>query len=472
MATLLADIAALFAIDGSQLAEPDMIARLVLQVGLFAGSAFFSMSETALFSLSRVHLQRLRRRRHPQSETLHALLDHPRRLIISILCGNELINIAAGINLAGILLALYGRADLAALANIVIMFPLLMLFSEVTPKTLAASNPQAVAATVVARPMAAWVRIVAPVRHVVRAVADRITTLIVGRERTAENLLNIDEFRTLLDEVTEEGEVSAIERTIIDNLLAADETEVVALMMPRPRIRYLDAALPMAELLAAFRALKYARVPVYADNRDNVVGMLHAEDVVGLTLDAVDPATLGLDEILRPALFVPPTKRVDELFALFRAEDTNCALVLNEFGGVDGFVTLHDVIGFVFGELAESDLHQPTYVEEGEHTRLVSGSMRLDTFNRLTNLGISDSRMTTIGGVVFRALDRVPAAGDRVALTGCTATVVQMDGRRISKLRITQAGAREGSAPAAALRDDEAARDAAAVAAAAARPEA
>lgn len=451
MDRLVAGFASLGAVDTARLAEPDMVLRLLLQVALLAGSAFFAMSETALFSLSRVHLQTLRRRRHPQSDTLHALLDHPRRLIISILCGNELINIAASVNLASILLDLYGRPEAAALANIVIMFPLLMVVSEVTPKTLAASRPVVIAADVVARPIAAWVRVVAPLRAVVRAVSDRITSVIVGPARADRHLLKIDEFRTLLADVAQEGEVSAIERTIIDNLLAADETEVVQIMVPRPRIRYLNAALPTAALLDAFKALRYARVPVYRDNRDDVIGVLCAEDVLRLELGGVDPASVAVDELVRPPLFIPPTKRVEELFGLFRREGTNCAFVLNEFGGVDGMVTLHDVIGFVFGELAESDLHRPTYVEEGPHSFLVSASMRLEAFNRLTNLGVEDGRMATIGGVVFRLLDRVPREGDVVQLPGCTATVVTMDRRRISKLRITRAGARPGDTPAEAL---------------------
>ncbi|MGI9418036.1 MAG: CNNM domain-containing protein, partial [Geminicoccaceae bacterium] len=130
-----ASLAAFFAVDSARLTEPDMIARLLLQGFLFGCSAFFSGSETALFSLSRLDLQKLRRERHPKSETLHALLDEPRRLIISILCGNELVNIAATVNMAGIMIALYGP-ERAGWINILVMFPLLLLLGEVTPKTI------------------------------------------------------------------------------------------------------------------------------------------------------------------------------------------------------------------------------------------------------------------------------------------------------------------------------------------------
>ena len=141
-----------FAFDTSRLAEPDMIIRLIIQGLLLFGSAFFSGSETALFSLSRLDLQKLRRERQRHSETLHALLDQPRRLIISILCGNELVNIAAAANMTGILVSLYG-VDRAGLISVLVMVPLLLLFGEVTPKTISVSNPVRISTGIVATPM-------------------------------------------------------------------------------------------------------------------------------------------------------------------------------------------------------------------------------------------------------------------------------------------------------------------------------
>ena len=133
MAQYWMEVKLFFAFDPARLLTPGMLFALVLQVALLMCSAFFSGSETALFSLSRLDLQKLRRDRHPRSETLHALLDQPRRLIISILCGNELVNIAATINLAGILVNLYGDDDRAGWINILVMFPLLLLVGEVSP---------------------------------------------------------------------------------------------------------------------------------------------------------------------------------------------------------------------------------------------------------------------------------------------------------------------------------------------------
>ena len=140
-----------FAFDPSRLLAPDMVVRLVLQAGLLAGSAFFSGSETALFSLSDVDLEELRRKRDPRTDLLHDLLSQPRRLIISILCGNELINIAATANMAGILIVLYGP-ERAGLISLLVMVPLLLLFGEITPKTIAVSFPVQVSTRIVSTP--------------------------------------------------------------------------------------------------------------------------------------------------------------------------------------------------------------------------------------------------------------------------------------------------------------------------------
>ncbi len=430
------------AFDTARLAEPEMIFRLGLQVFLFVCSAFFSGSETALFSLSRLDLQKLRRDRHPQSETLHDLLDQPRRLIISILCGNELVNIAATVNLAGIMVDLYGDGR-AGWINIIIMLPLLLLFGEVTPKTIAVANPVRISAGLVSAPLSAWVRLVTPLRWGIRMIADRITTWIVGEERARENILQVDEFRSLMEEVVAEGVLDATERVLIDNLLESGETEIVEIMTPRTRIKFLSADMNVPEMVERFREYRHPRVPVFCDHRDNLVGFVHAEDIIGPVLDDVDLSMLKPADIMRPPIVVPPTKNVDEMFDFFQAHNARAAVVLNEFGGVDGFITMRDVLNFIFGEISESMSGQHLYQEQDQNIYEVPGEMKLTDFNDLTNFGIEDPRMTTIGGVVFRYLDRLPQVGDRVVVEGIVATVLEMDGHRLARVRVARGLAAE-----------------------------
>ncbi len=430
-------LAAFFRFDPARLSEPGMIFALCLQALLFVLSAFFSGSETALFSLSRLDLQKLRRERHPRSETLHALLDQPRRLIISILCGNELVNIAATANLAGILVQLYGEGK-AGWINVLVMFPLLLLLGEVTPKTIAVSNPVRISAGLVAEPMSVWIRLITPLRRVVRLASDTITTWIVGKELARENILQVDEFRTLLADVAEEGVLDATERVLIDNLLEAGETEIVEIMTPRTRINFLKDDMSVPEIVTAFQKYKHPRVPVCHEHHDALVGFVHAEDVLRLTLDEVDTAQISLDDIMHPPIVVPPTKYVDEMFDFFQANNVRAAVVLNEFGGVEGLITMRDIISFIFGEISEGVTGQELYQERDENDYEIPGDMKLTDFNDLTNFGIEDPRMTTIGGVVFRYLDRLPAVGDRVGMDGLVATVLEMDGHRLAKVRITK----------------------------------
>ena len=430
-------VKAFFAFDTTLLLQPGMIALLVLQVFLLCCSAFFSGSETALFSLSRLDLQKLRRDRHPRSETLHALLDQPRRLIISILCGNELVNIAATANLAGILVVLYGEQR-AGWINVLIMFPLLLLLGEVTPKTIAVSHPVRISAGLVAGPIATWARLITPLRRVIRLSAEQITTWIVGEERARENILQVDEFRTLLAEVADEGILDATERVLIDNLLEAGETEIVEIMTPRTRVNFLKDDMSVLEVVDHFRGFRHPRVPVCHEHHDNLVGFVHAEDVLRLVLDGVDLSKLTLDQLLHPPVIVPPTKYVDEMFDFFQANNVRAAAVLNEFGGMEGFITMRDIINFIFGEVSEAIAGQELYEERDENVFEVPGEMKLTDFDDLTNFGIEDPRMTTIGGVVFRYLDRLPKVGDQVGMDGLIATVLEMDGHRLARVRIAK----------------------------------
>ncbi|MDZ7750983.1 MAG: hemolysin family protein [Gammaproteobacteria bacterium] len=435
------------AFDPALLAEPAMIVRLTLQVLLFIASAFFSGSETALFALSRLDMQKLRRERNRHADSLHALLDQPRRLIISILSGNEVVNIAATANMTGILVTLYGDERAGVVATLV-MVPLLLLFGEVTPKTIAVSNPVRISTNVVAAPMNLWVRLVSPLRWVIRGVADRITTYIVGAEKAAENILQLDEFRSLVEEVAKEGDLNATERALIYNLLEAGDTEIVEIMTPRTRTRFLDANAPVDELVEQFKRYRHSRVPVFRTHRDNLIGFVHAEDVVRLTFKHDDLSQLTVDDIVRPPVVVPLTKKVDEMFDFFQEKNARAAVVLNEFGGVDGFVTMADVINFIFGHTAGDVTGQEYYQERDENVYEVDGDMKLTDFNNLTNFGIEDPRMTTIGGVAFRHLDRLPQVGDTVNVEGIRLTVLEMDSHRIAKLRVARGDWTDEEAPA------------------------
>ena len=419
------------------LQEPDMIARLALQVLLFAASAIFSMSETALFSLRETDLQRIDNARPAQSRRIRTLLEEPRQLIVSILCGNELINIAATVNLAGILLALFGNPGAAAIANTVIMLPLLLILGEITPKTLAVTQPQAMSTRVVEPVISPWVRIVMPLRAVVRVAADALTGLIVGREEAKKNLLSTDEFKTLLDDVGDQGIVNPVERRIILNLIAASDWPVTQIMVPRPRIVYADASAPVPETLELFRTARHRRLPVFRGTRDNVIGVLKPERVIEVV--AAKPVeAITIDDLLEPATMAPTTVTVSELAEFFKDGDHHGVLLVNEFGGIEGMVTADDVFGFLIsGEAAHLENHSG--VAEVDDVLTCAGLTPVRALRGRTPFPLPEhAGVTTIGGLVLSLLGTVPEPGDMVRESGLTFRVEAMDGLLIDRLTIAR----------------------------------
>lgn len=428
-----------FVWDSMMAADLELVIRITFQVVLLVSSAFFSGSETALFSLSRLDLQKLRNSRNPKSDKIHELLDEPRRLIISILCGNELVNIASSANMAGILVTFYGETD-AGWINILVMVPILLLVGEVTPKTFAVTFPVKFSTKLSAVLLPKWILFITPLRGAVRFIADRVTTWIVGEEVKQENILQADEFRTLVEEGAATGAIDATERVLIDNMMGASETEIISIMTPRTRINFLDADMPFQELISEFRRFHHPRVPIVRQTHDNILGFLQSEDVVRLIHKGTDLSTVKVEDILRPAHFVPPTKKVDEMFDYFQRHNTRAAIIVGEYGGVVGMLTMKDVLTSIFGEISGTVKGHEFYQEEDDNTYILPGDMRLVDVNNLTNFSLEDPMMTTIGGVAFRLYDRLPGVGESVIHEGLKFTVLSMDGLRIKTLQVSITG--------------------------------
>ena len=413
----------------------ELTLRCLFQIVLLGSSAIFSGSETALFSLSRIDLQKLRQSGHKDSESIHAMLDEPRRLIISILCGNELVNIASAVNMTSILLLFFAEQNIGWI-NIVIMVPLLLLIGEITPKTIAVNFPVKFVSRVTAKILPRWIVFITPLREVIRFISDYITTLIVGENVDRQNILQPDEFRTLLEEGEETGIIDATERILIDNVLEASETDISRIMTPSPRILLLNAELPVPELIEQFRSLRHPRIPLYKGHWDNVIGFIHSEDILKLIRGGGEMDKVTLDMIIKPAHFVPPTKKIDEMFDYFQAHNTRIAIILGEYGEVLGLITMKDVLTFIFGEISGAMEGMEYYREDDDNSYVVPGDMRLTDFYNLTNFDIDDPVMTTIGGVAFRLFDRLPAVDDFIEHEGYKFTIKEVKGLRISKIMV------------------------------------
>ncbi|MEQ8313219.1 MAG: hemolysin family protein [Gammaproteobacteria bacterium] len=429
-------IVSLFA-DPPRLLQLDMLLRIVVQIALFFCSALFSGSETALFSLTRYDLQRLSRKRHPQSDKLQALLEQPRRLIVSILCGNELVNIAAAANMTAILVELFGVQTASWMAAVV-MVPLILLLGEVTPKTLAVINPVWASTRIVATPLSWWVKVIRPVAFIVRSVADWTTTRLIGPERVKEDILQVEEIQTLIDEGVESGEFTATDKSLVSNLIQASTKRVDEIMTHRSRVKFIDGSQSREDIRTQVARQRHPRVPVYRNNLDNVIGFLHVEDV--LDWDPEQLETLGLEQFLHPVHAVPGTRMIDEMLDFFQEHDIQAALVVSEFGTIEGLVTLSDITRYMCTGLfqAESPQSEVLYTEEGRYE--FDGWMPISQFRRLLGLGVGEPNMTTVGGFVLRHLGRMPREGESFTIENMQITVLKMAGLQIARLQVEPLG--------------------------------
>lgn len=340
----------------------DVALRLILFFACILCAGFFSGSETALFSLGRVRLARLREQRHPRAGLVERLLGEPRRLIATIFIGNELVNIAAATLMASIVNR--WKQDLGETAVVLvstgISVPVVLLFGEITPKNIA--QQVAVGWAVHAARILDWLaRLIAPVRWLIEKVADA-TVRVAGGRAGAEPAAGAGdvgegEFRTLVELARHEGQIDPSERQMIHRVLELGERTVAQVMTPADRIFALSASHALARVVDEVRANVYSRVPVYEGSRDRVIGILHVKDVLGAARGLGDERRLK--ELLHEPFFVPPRARCDWLLREFRRRRIHLALVVDEYKRLIGLVTLEDLLEELFGEIVDEKERAP-----------------------------------------------------------------------------------------------------------------
>jgi putative hemolysin len=331
----------------------DAPTRLILLGLLILVSAFFSGSETALFSMSRAKRQKLAATGDPTSRLILRLLAKPRRLIATILVGNELVNISAGAVAAGLgeqTLGQFGRTAAEVLTTLLLL-PFVLLVGEITPKSIAVKASEGWA-RIAARPIALFAWVCAPLRWLVRGLSEVLLLLLGGRPPQSDEGLREEEFRALVDVGSEEGELAQTERQLIHNVFEFGDKTVAQVMTPAAKLFALSYDLPMARLVEEVVRQRFSRIPVYRGRRDNIVGVLLAKDLVGYARGQWRGArTLG--DLLRPPFYVPKTTKLDRLFRQMQRRKTHMALVVDEYGRTIGVVTMEDLLEELFGAIAE-----------------------------------------------------------------------------------------------------------------------
>ncbi|MFH1125335.1 MAG: hemolysin family protein [Pseudomonadota bacterium] len=416
--------------------------ELVLFILMLGLSGFFSSSETALFSLSRVQLEQMRRDQHPRIDLIKRMLSQPRRLIMTILIGNELVNVTATVISAAVIIKLFGPEK--KWINLFVMVPLLLLAGEITPKVLAIRHNMAFAG-IESGPIDLFARLIKPLRMLIRNVADRFITLFVGKERSRGNIITEDMVRTLAHEAVGEGTLDSVEAQFIDQIFDFGNKTVEDVMTPRSYIFFLPVEMHLEGMIKELGRTRRTKVPIYREHRDNIVGILHARDLLGMDVKEVMQDPRGIEKVLREPYFVPESKLAADLFHDFRERKLSVALTVDEYGGVTGLVTMEDLLECIFGEIhsPSDELLQVNIKDLGGGRHAIDGAMPIREFNEEMHTELSDEWGETLGGLLLHLHGELPPKGTVIRVGELQFTVVEAEQNRIKTVelkRMSEAG--------------------------------
>ncbi len=418
----------------------ELFVELFLFVCLMGLSAFFSSAETSLFSLNSLQLEQMRRMRSPRITLIEQLLSKPRQLIVTILIGNEFVNVSASVISAAIVIDLLG-SDMKWV-NILIMVPILLLVGEITPKTLAMRNNVAFA-SFQCRLIDLFARAIAPLRWTVRQIADFFITMIVGSERSRANIVTEDMVRSLAEEAVGEGVLDREEALYINRIFDFGDKKLRDVMTPRSRVSFLSAGSSLEAAARLYRSTGHTKVPVYGKDQDSIIGILYSRDLLSEPLGQRQTKTVG--DLVRKAFMVPESKLVADLFYTFRKRKISLAIVVDEYGGVTGLVTMEDLLECIFGEILSPSevLHERSINTQktGKNEQRIDAAMTIRQFNRLIGGKLKSNNAETIGGLLLDAFGEMPGEDSRIVVSGYEFEVLAIDGQRIAEVTIRPAPA-------------------------------
>ncbi len=414
----------------------DWLVLLAILICL-ALSFFFSGSETALTAFSRARMLRMEKAGNRRAGIVNRLLEARERLIGGILLGNNAVNIAASSLATGLMLTWFG--EIGVVYATVVMIFVVVVFTEVLPKTIAINAPERIA-LLVARPMRWVVRILGPlligIERLVRFLLARFG-MRIGKELPI--LSAHEELRGAVDLLHRNGTVEKHDRDMVGGVLDLRELEVSDVMIHRTEMITVCVDDPPDDVVKAILGLPVTRIPLWSRRPDNFVGILHVRDLLvavqeaGGQLSKIDVVSLA-----RPPWFVPTVRPLIEQLKAFRRRKTPFALVVDEYGEVMGLVTLEDIIEEIVGDITdEHDVHLPGLWPQPDGSVHVEGSVPIRDLNRAMDWNLPDEGATTIAGLVIHEARSIPDVGQTFTFYGFRFGVLLKDRNRITSLRIT-----------------------------------
>ena len=399
-------------------------------------SAFFAASETALTGASRASMLRLAKHGNREAAVGSSLLAMRARLIGALLLGNNIANIGASALATSIFTAWFG--EVGVLYATAVMTAMVVIFAEVLPKTIAINAPDRVA-LLVARPMKVMLYLLGPLLTVVEAIVRLLMRLLGIKIGHNQPLLSPTErLRGAVDLIHHEGGVEKHDRDMFGGLLDLRELQVSDVMVHRTEMVMINADLPPEDLVREVLATEYTRIPLWRDKPENIIGVLHAKDLLRAIRAAEgDISRIDVSTIALPPWFVPEMRSVSEQLKAFRRRKTHFALVVDEYGEVEGMVTLEDILEEIVGDISdEHDVVVAGVRAQPDGSVVVDGSVPIRDLNRAMDWHLPDEEATTVAGLVIHEARSIPERGQSFTFHGFRFRVLRRERNRITALRI------------------------------------
>ena len=429
---------------------------LLLLVFLFLLNGLFAMSELAIASSRKTRLQQWAEEGNEQAAAALRLAEHPNRFLATVQIGITLIGIITGF-FGGATLsepiaaqlqkipALAPYSDAIAVVFVVgIVTYLSLLIGELVPKRLALQNPERIA-VMIARPMTSLSRVASPIVHFLGLSSDLILR-ILGVRHGEEAPITEEEIEILLQEGAAAGVFDPAEHEMVEGIFDLGDREARELMTPRYRVVALDAEDPLDENLQKTAAAPHQLFPLYEGELDNLIGMVPVKKLWAASLSN---APIDLRALAEPATIVPESMPALEVLERLRDRPLAAAMVVDEYGGMQGIVTLHDLVEAITGELAPSQTRSGEVVQRADGSWLLDGALPVHEVRELLDLdllpGEEGGAFETLGGFVMNRLERIPEVGDMTDWGGHRFEVVDMDGRRVDRVLVTDEAATPAS---------------------------
>ena len=406
------------------------IIQLILIILGVMFSAFFSSSETALTSINTFKIRQMEKNGVKNSHILKKLVDNITKVLTTILIGNNIVNIVTTTIATIFFTDVFGPKG--AVISPIILTIVVLIFGEVTPKNIATANPERLSLKV-AKPIRFFNIILTPLSFILGLITNSIGKLFISDSRDNDRVTEED-LKTIVDVSEEQGVINNEESEMINNVFEFGNSDVSDIMTARTNMEAIPVDLPIDELKVFLKSSNHSRIPVYGKNIDNILGILHMKDLVSHMVQEND---LSLIDCIRPAYYVYDNMHIFDLFTTMRGENLSLAIVIDEYGGTSGLVTIEDIVEELVGEIDdEYDSAYETIYKINEKEYLVNPSIHLNDFNDYFDTDLEEIKNDSIGGFVIDNLSRIPNKGDSIKINNMTITVLQVDRYKIEMLKV------------------------------------